>query len=657
MGPWLLLSVLAATAAGAPIAEVWPYQVRRLPTGELEYSFDLTAVKKHGSTPDALATHGEQKVADFLKALPRETKVVLKQGSLLTLGAGRGAEQVPLVTSLSAISPARLLSNDPLARTPEALVRPALHPEEPKVLLSAEATLWRARRLFEGAEAAIALDSERIHAALWARLAERALARMKTVNGDAKEGAATLAGRLFASGACLDSARLPPAARANPEVAAAAEAELVAARSDPDTVVAPGVFGWNRELSCARVRTRILARPFPQSRAGVAAALTLLGLLSAEPRLEAAWVGLRARRDGLSVGPLQEPLLDYRERSGGKVDEALENMAAFIDALGERLPPVPPPFEGASTPFSSFLTELERAGRIAAVDELLAAAQDSRLSFPSKGASPVFPRFESALAGLVAEEVKGLQLDAAWRERRAAGFAALTGGHREIADDGRDLAEPQDEKSDLRIRLWVPPTVDVEPATRAYAEAAAALDQLAAALPKLGLAGLQALLPEGGRSAEALGTEAPRLASALRGLWKLSTDLPWVTGDKDLAEARRFLSGWRTDPAFAKDVREARALAVNQGTFRLHTAIVGVARRELVVGFQGAISSTLSVPGPFDVIAAEQRYLVPVLITRAGLGKSAALALDRPALKALCETAGRRPNEIEAAFVDAMKTR
>jgi hypothetical protein len=143
----------------------------------------------------------------------------------------------------------------------------------------------------------------------------------------------------------------------------------------------------------------------------------------------------------------------------------------------------------------------------------------------------------------------------------------------------------------------------------------------------------------------------------LRGLSKISADLPPADGDKDLAEARRFLAGWRTDAAFAKDVREARALAVNQGSQRLHAAIVGVARRELLVGFQGKISSTLTVPGPFDVAPAEQRYLVPVLITRAALAKATAAPLDRPALKALCETAKRQPNEIESAFVDVMKTR
>ena len=69
----LLLVALAAAPSNAPIAEVWPYQARRLPTGEVEYTYDLTAVKKHGSTPDAAAAHGEEKVKEFLKALPRTT--------------------------------------------------------------------------------------------------------------------------------------------------------------------------------------------------------------------------------------------------------------------------------------------------------------------------------------------------------------------------------------------------------------------------------------------------------------------------------------------------------------------------------------------------------------------------------------------------------
>ena len=39
------------------------------------------------------------------------------------------------------------------------------------------------------------------------------------------------------------------------------------------------------------------------------------------------------------------------------------------------------------------------------------------------------------------------------------------------------------------------------------------------------------------------------------------------------------------------------------------------------------------------------------------IGKATAAPLDRTSLKALCETARRQPNEIEAAFVDAMKAR
>ncbi len=655
-----LLFVALAAGPGPskfPIAEVWPYQGKRLPTGEVEYTYDLTGLKKFGSTPDAVAAHSEQKVKDFLTALPKETKVVLAPASPLTLGSGRGAEPTALVTSLAGISETRVLSNDPLARTPGSRMRPALHPEEPKLILSAEAVLWRTRRLVEGAEAAIALDSERLHAALWGKLAERAVARLKTSNGDAREGAAALAGRLYASGACLDAVKIPAAAKAVPEVLAAVEAELASAKAEPDTVVAAGVYGWSKELGCARVRLRMLDRAFPQSRAGVAAALTLLGLLSADSKLEASWVALRARRDALRTAPLREPLLDYRERSGGNVDDAMENMAAFIDALGERLPPVPAPFEAPTTPFSAFFNELEQAGRIAAVDELLAAAQDNRLALPAAEPAPAFPRYESALASFVTEDPKGMQLDASWRDRRAAAFAALTGGHRDSSDDGRELTPSEDERSDLRIRLLVPPSLRVEPAKRAYQEASLALDQLAESLPKLKLPSLTAVQVEGGRSGEPIVSEAKRLAAVLRGLSKISSDAVPAAGDKDLAEAQRFAAGWKADPVFSKDVREARALPVNQGAQRLHAAIVGVARREVLAGFQGKISTTLSVPGPFDVVAAEQRYLVPVLITRAALGKATALPIDRLALKALVEGAKRQPNEVEAAFTDAMKAR
>lgn len=652
----MLASALLVVLHAAPIAEVWPYAGKRLPTGEVEYAYDLTGVKAKGGTPDANSTHGEEKVKDFLKGLPKEAKVLLKPGAALSLGMGRGAEPVPLVNALSSLSDAKVLSNNPLAKTPGALMRPALHPEEPKVLLSAEAAMWRVRRLFEGAEAAVVLDSEKVHAALWNKLAERAIARLKTANGDAREGAVALAGRLVAAGACLDSAKVPASAKASAEVAAAAEAELTAARADADLAVPPGLYGWSKELTCARIRTRMLSRPFPQSRAGVAAALTLLGLLSADPKLEASWNALRARRDALTGGPEKEPLLDYRERSKGNVEDAMENMAAFIDALGERLPQVPPPLEAAATPFARFLAELEPASRASAIEELLAAAQDGRLAFPAKETSPVLPQYEAALAGLV-EEGKRVQLDAAWRDRRAAGFTALAGGHRDSADEGRDLSESADERADLKIRLLVPPSLEVEPAVRVYSAAADGLSRLADAMAKLQLPGLAAVQGEGGRSGEPIGAEAKRLAGVLRGLAKLSADEPPQAGDADLAAARKFIAGWRTDPAFGKDVREARALAVNQGSKRLHAAIIGVARRELLVGFPGAISASVSVPGPFETAPAEQRYLVPALITRGALGSATAQPIDRLNLRALCEVARRQPNEIEAALVDAMKTR
>ena len=107
----------------------------------------------------------------------------------------------------------------------------------------------------------------------------------------------------------------------------------------------------------------------------------------------------------------------------------------------------------------------------------------------------------------------------------------------------------------------------------------------------------------------------------------------------------------------SRDVREARAFPVNLGTKRAHSAIVGVARRELLVGFAGVPVTEQPLGGPFEVAPAEQRYLVPVLVTRGALAKSTAAPLDRPALKSLCELAKRQPNEIEAAFIDVMKAR
>ncbi len=271
------------------------------------------------------------------------------------------------------------------------------------------------------------------------------------------------------------------------------------------------------------------------------------------------------------------------------------------------------------------------------------------MTYPAR----VFSRSEAALAGLVTDEGKTLQIDAAWRERRAAAFAALAGGHREAGDDGRDLSDASDERADLKVRLLVPPTLEVEPAARAYTDAGDALQKLADAIATLKLGALTAVQGEGGRSGEPIAGEAKKLAAVLRGMASLSADAQ----GPDVEAAKKFAKGWKADPAFGKDVREARALAVNQGAKRQHSAIVGAARRELLVGFQGAISTTVGTPGPFDVAPAEQRYLVPVLITRSVLAKATTAPIDRLNLKAICETAKRQPNEIEAGLIEAMKDR
>ena len=73
-----LLVAVAAAPASTPLADVWPYAWKRLPTGEIEYSYDLTTVKAKGGTSDAIAAHGEEKVKEFLKlVLSREGQDVV----------------------------------------------------------------------------------------------------------------------------------------------------------------------------------------------------------------------------------------------------------------------------------------------------------------------------------------------------------------------------------------------------------------------------------------------------------------------------------------------------------------------------------------------------------------------------------------------------
>src|SRR5581483_10613213 len=121
--------------------------------------------------------------------------------------AARGVEDAPLATTFAGSADGPLASDDPLRRKIRARMRPALDPDEPKVLPAAEMVLWRVQRLWDGALAAAELDSDRLRKAWLNQLLDRAQARVRTEQGDAREGALMLAARISVALSCLDPGR------------------------------------------------------------------------------------------------------------------------------------------------------------------------------------------------------------------------------------------------------------------------------------------------------------------------------------------------------------------------------------------------------------------------------------------------------------------
>lgn len=637
-----LVSLCSSMALAGPVAEVWPYQAKRLPDGTVEYSYDLTPLKSSGGSADAKASLGEKEVAAFLKALPKDAKATVKPGTALNVSAGRGFEPGPMTTNFAAVSDAPLVSKDPLAKAPKARLRPALHPEEPKVLAPVDAVLLKARLLQWGAEAAELSDEEALHKKLWPKMLEKAKARAKTSGGDAHEGANLLAARLTVALSCLEDAKV---GKPDESLKTLVDGELKAAREDVDAFAPPPPWSWTAELRCAWIRTRVLGKPLPGSRAGMAAGLTALAVISSDAALDKTWKQLIARRDGWR-GKVEEPLAGWLTRANGKPQDALEDFGPFVEGLGGQVAPL---LAIAQTPSEKFLHSLEGAAKASALDEWIANAGEGRMAAP-EGAS-IAGLSDAALDPLVAtEEHKSLNFDQAWRERRTAVWAALHGSHRDARDEGSEPAYNNDEPSGLKVRLMVPPMLTVEPAPRSYAAWADALDKLAAQAAKDGLGAAKPLLPDGSRAPEAIGAEAKRWSKLLTGFSQLSTfDAAPTSAEAKAADA--MLAKWKSEPAFARDVRFASAFPIAASKERGQGAIVGVARRELAVSFNGnPVAKIEGGKTEFELGLAEQRYLVPSLLTRGAIFSAKSPALDVRALRTICDQSGKTLDKIEEAL-------
>lgn len=648
----LSLTLLAALAA-VPMTDLSPFAVKHLPDGSLEYSYDLTAVKAAGGSPDAIAAHGEDKVKAFIKGLPRSMKVIVAPGSHLEIGSGRAVESGKLTTSFATISEGPMASDNPLADKSGSRLRAPLDPAEPKLLLSAEAIAWQLRQLELSALAAEEVDSEALRRELWSKVLERALAKHQSGQGDAREGALALVARVSAATACLDKSKVTPAVRADPDATVAVDAEIARLTDSPDAVLPPVPFSWNPQLQCAWIRARAIGQPFERTRAGTAAVLLFLDLLAKDPKLATLWDRVRSRRDRFLGAPASEPILFWKEKAAGKAGEAIDTLNEFIEALPmeARLPP--PLIASSLTPFGKFLAELSGAERAHAFGELTTAVQDGRVV---AGATDWPNARDAALSALcLPESAKSVRFDGAWTDRLQGSFRALLGSSDEARGDSGAPEREDGERSELKVRLLVPPSLEVEPLPELFARGAVSLQKLVDALQAEQLGGLKALGADGARGGPVVAT-AKVWIGRLKGLAALAN--PETLTAKELAEGRRLAAAWRSEPAFSKEVREASASPVAMPGERRHAAIVGVSRRELTVLYAQPPKISAA-PGtsadPFVFAPSEQRYIVPVLVTVGASCSATKKPMELRALKALIDGVGRDAAQAEGAFAEALK--
>lgn len=651
-----LAAVLAATAAAgqAPIGEVWPYKLKAAGGGVVEYSYDLRPLKKAGGNVDAVGAHGEEKVRAFLKGLPDEVTARMQPGASLALSSGGPLEEGPLSPSFGGVSTAKWVSEDPLGLAQAGKLMPPLHPDEPKLILSADAVLWKVRQLEDGAAAALELELDRSRKELLQKVFDKAVARAARAQPDGREGALALAARLAAALSCMDQAKVPAAAKGK-ELAGLVKAEFERVALPPEVAVPPHVHDWTPELVCSHVRSWVLRQPFAGTRGGAAAPLTLLAIVDGDPKLKAQWDSLRARRDAFFGKPKAEPLEAWREKVGGKAAEAIEDLGPFLSSLGSGLLEPPGLWEAGQSGVRRFFDGLEGAERGNAVQELFAAAGDGRVGGkPPADAS--WAEFRDAAWGALAQgevSTKERQLDADWRDRLETLFFGLQGAHRESKAAERERPETPP-RTELLVKLKIPPHLDVEPLPLAYTRAAESLERLSALLAAHKLTAIRVLGP-GGQGAGSAAAEAPKLARLLRGLAWISVPRP-EDEPKEAAEARRFIAAWRQDATLTRDAREVFAGQLALGETRPHAAVAGIGRRPLAVAFQGppVVEVVARPEGVQADVKAEQVYLVPVLVTVGGDAPAGALPVDAARWRKKVDGVGKSRIKAEGAFLDAV---
>ncbi len=673
------LSTGAAWAEGGAAVEVWPSRARTLEDGRVEYLYDLRPLKAGKVQFDPGPDADQAAVAAFLESLPNETRVMSRpEKATLVIDAPGGLEGAPYATSFSRVVAGPFVPASQFDRREDPDGLPALHPGAPKLLPSADLLLWKNDVVQDGVLAGIALATdagERAvplgRKALVERLLTAALARYQSSTGTVKDGARRLAVRL---GGVLGAStgRIPDALLAIPDLRdEAAEASGNLTRPEPRFPPSPRSY-WSPALTAAAIRERALGQPLGTDRQGHAAALTLLAILDADPKLKAAWDAQRDLRDRLLGKPQLERVDDYRAAAKEEgVAAALDDLSGFLARLSSLE-------EGqgaaimsrAESPVSRFVDQLHGPEQLQAIDELTLAVQDGRYSLAGpedEGWAAGRHRWAAFLLRPAAGDAARVFPTGAWRDRLVRTFQALFGLHAEVdsgqADDPTEVVSSHA----FKVRLKVPPHLELEPLPEAYAEAALAWTRLDAALKDhRAAAKITGVRPNGARRPQSIAKDAHDLARLYRGLALLSRvslgeDAARSDADQALVKhARRFLSGWRKDDDLGQDVRYLLpASPTEEDGLILHSGAFGVSRREIEVRFERPpeleIRTSRSEQAQLFIADAEafQRYQVPVLATGAVQVRRTA-PLDIEEFRRICDRAGRTREAIEAALPGAM---
>ena len=644
----------AQGAAPGPLAEVWPWSVRRLPDGKLEYAYDLSGLKAGVSQSRVAGELDAEWVKAFAGKLPDTAHVVVDlSGAALSLDVSSELEPGEPMPSFAGARSGERARTGPLDERAGPRLLPALHPEVARVLPSVDVLGWKARLANASLLASLEHAADEGRAgwplglrAFWTNVAERAAARVKTTEGDAQEGAALLAAHVAA--ALERQAALPPALGKG-LAAGASTATVLKERRAAASAVQPTSLraALSRQARGLGARDAVLQRPLPESRAGKAAALTFLLLLEQDARLSRTWEAWQAFRAETWGAPSLDVLAGWAEvvKGLGGPAAALEDFPACVAALQRARLRSPPLVAVARTPLEAKWEELGRA-------DLVSSLQGPPPE-PSAEAPWLVAADDAFAALLSTPDAADLPLregSGRYRERLAQAFLA-TWPLPSAPAEGAPGSAPEAESPppSARVALVVPPHVPYEPAGAFLERMAHAYGRLSAWLDRQPALGAVVRVLPGGQKAGILKAEAGALRALYRGAWLMARAAPPADAEQAaaLARAEAFVTGWRSDVDLQQDVRLMGALPGN-GAVVVH----GISRQALKVGWARLprIESVDVDPrlGLYAERRATQGYLLPILVT--GHVPEPRALLDRAALQSLSDKHGRKPAAVEAAL-------